>query len=364
MLTSQSELEAERLLCRPRTPFQEEPEAVSAFSPWDTPHRESQVTIHTTTTTKSSPAEIYLSSPTPASRIPVPRYKARRISSSSSIPKSPGCALSLNSGISSRSAQWSPKHSEFSLSSSYTTNNSTTHSPLKDKPASPTALYTPSSPPGDKVTWDRCNDLEWTLGHLQNAVKDFPSNLLLIDSPVIIHMRQSDAIDDSVLSFLHKIFPTTSFEVLSALAAAMFAHAYIVRVGEDSPSSKNEQLIAHESESYPSSTVADLSFAQRMAALSSHPTRSGAPTKARETFGTRLPLRSITTAQIHEQNLIKRAQILAAGFNVIVDFLLCSICSDAGVFDDEPKPQDKAVLRRSIETLLEAVEIRGHDKII
>ncbi|KKY24815.1 hypothetical protein UCRPC4_g02345 [Phaeomoniella chlamydospora] len=382
---------------RPQTP-QSACREVSAFSPWDSPKRDSVTTSRTITGVGHSPT-----TQTPGtsprresmSRIPLPssiaplRFTHIRRSSSRYSP-------------SSQVSTPSPKESEFSLASSHTTATSILPSAnliqsishYKVEEQQP--VISSHSSTFERDLCDENNDLEWLLSHLSNEIDAYPTSILHLDSPLILQMRPANSLDEILISVLRKIFPQTAPLFLSALAAAIIAHCYILNIANPPlatlpippPPVPPISVARSRKPKSPDAASANSSFAQRVANFSTSSSASSLstpsmiinthqsahtqvsnlediPAKARATLGLNndhdlishknnmslatsnpIAISSPSPALCHRTSLQNRAEILGIELDLIVNDLLRSICGRG----------NDAVLKTSLRVLIGVVE--------
>jgi hypothetical protein len=179
------------------------------------------------------------------------------------------------------------------------------------------------SSPNDKETWAKCETLTNNLDDLEQAIDDYPSCLLQLNSPIILQIRDPQSLDELHIDRLRKIFPTARTRQLSALAATLIAQSYLTTIAplpDAIPISKYSRLAAASNESL-----------------------NNIPTKAMTALGIRLA--NVTSAQERERALRKRAKVVEAALHVIVQKIMVLVC---GRYDE--------VLWRSLKCLIETVE--------
>lgn len=166
-------------------------------------------------------------------------------------------------------------------------------------------LHDPSPVPPSPALhtgWDRVHDLERIIERLEQGLNDTTAEVLRLDSPVILEMRNSNSLDEVHLANMCQIFSQASTLLLSSLCAAIIAHGYISKVT--------------------CASEADLS-AERKRKLSAESLNGGLdciPAKARATLGIHLP--DVTEVQLHERVLRRRALLVGVSLNLWVQKLI------------------------------------------
>lgn len=138
-------------------------------------------------------------------------------------------------------------------------------------------------------------DHEWTLDQLEHSVKDFPSNMLRLTSPVIMFIRQNN--EQAVLRPYRKIFPSTSENLLGSLCASLIARNHITSLSPPNRSSR----FTHSQSLY----------------------NFNIPDKALNTLGIHIPHSSST--HIKDRVFGSRSIALGKELDRIVDYLLFAI---------------------------------------
>lgn len=139
-------------------------------------------------------------------------------------------------------------------------------------------------------------DHEWTLDQLEHSVKDFPSNMLRLTSPVVMFLRQSS--EQALLRPFRQIFPAMSENLLDSLCASLIARNYVVSLSS-----------TQKSTAFLSGASCGFSFV---------------PDKALTTLGIQVPYASPT--HIKDRVFGSRSAELRRNLDRIVDYLLFAIC--------------------------------------
>lgn len=138
-------------------------------------------------------------------------------------------------------------------------------------------------------------DHEWTLDQLEHSVKDFPSNMLRLTSPVVMFLRQSS--EQALLRPFRQIFPAISENLLDSLCASLIARNYVVSLSS-----------TQKSTAFLSAASCGFSFV---------------PDKALTTLGIQVPYASPT--HIKDRVFGSRSAELRRNLDRIVDYLLFAI---------------------------------------
>lgn len=284
----------------PRTPERKHSE-ISAFSPWDSP------------TERQSSAQYFGDNSSPLAKIA--SYGdlncSSKQSTSSRSPVLPPRTSSLSAAL---------RVSPISVSLYFST--STTAS-VK----SPSESLSCSAGGARQVVhaeceaWTKCEGIARILDDLERSVKEYPSGLLQLDSPVVLQIRHPQSLDELHMSCLSKIFPASNAQHLSALAATLIAQSYLTRLGPAAEQSTSIASLAATSDESPNNIT----------------------TKAITTFG--IHLADVTSVHERAQALRKRASVVKAALHVSGRKVMIMVC---GRFDE--------LLWRTLMCLIETVE--------
>jgi len=87
-----------------------------------------------------------------------------------------------------------------------------------------------SSPTTRSATWSRCRKLERTLNAVTRAIDDFPDDMLQLDSPALLELRNPQVSAQTYIEALQQIFPCAPSPLVSAMTAWIIIDLYLSRL--------------------------------------------------------------------------------------------------------------------------------------
>ncbi|KIW74035.1 hypothetical protein PV04_02103 [Phialophora macrospora] len=177
------------------------------------------------------------------------------------------------------------------------------------------------SPSTRSATWSRCRKLERMLDAVTRAIDCFPNDMLQLDSPTVLELRNPQIADQTYIEVFQRIFPAAASVVISALTAWIFVDLYFSRL-KDQP------------------VPMERYWAQ---AAASNENLHRIPDKAREMLGIGLP--DAASIQLNEYALRRRALAIHASVGVIGQRLVEAL---RGSWDED--------IWRSLRVLVEVIE--------
>ncbi|OCT55124.1 hypothetical protein CLCR_00010 [Cladophialophora carrionii] len=182
------------------------------------------------------------------------------------------------------------------------------------------ALREPS-PTARSATWSRCRKLERTLNAITRAIDQFPHDMLQLDSPAVLELRNPQISDQTYIKALQRVFPAAAAVLISALTAWIIVDLYFSRL---------------KAQPVPM---------QRYLAQAAAPQESlhRIPNKAREMLGIDLP--DAASIHLNEYALRRRALAIQASVGVVGQRLVEAL---RGSWDED--------IWRSLRVLVEVIE--------
>ncbi|KAJ9608037.1 hypothetical protein H2200_007025 [Cladophialophora chaetospira] len=198
----------------PSTPKQA-PEEVSAFSPYETPYDEPPRIDSVFTDGMRAANEINSCAPSP---LALP--KRSRSSRSDSIFSAWQRFYSLADPF-----EGSPRRSRSDRSFRVTEKRWA----MRASPDIDVQAFREASPTTRSATWSRCRKLERVLHTVSRAIDDFPDDMLRLDSPAIVELRNPQISAQMYIETLQQIFPDAPSPLLSAMTAWIIVDLYFSR---------------------------------------------------------------------------------------------------------------------------------------
>ncbi|ETI27560.1 hypothetical protein G647_00009 [Cladophialophora carrionii CBS 160.54] len=182
------------------------------------------------------------------------------------------------------------------------------------------ALREPS-PTTRSATWSRCRKLERTLNAVTRAIDQFPHDMLQLDSPAVLALRNPQISDQTYIEVLQRIFPAAAAVLMSALTAWIIVDLYFSRL-KAQPVPMQRYLAQ---------------------AAASRESLHRIPNKAREMLGIGLP--DAASIHLNEYALRRRALAIQVSVGVVGQTLVEAL---RGSWDED--------IWRSLRVLVEVIE--------
>ncbi|EXJ63672.1 hypothetical protein A1O7_00007 [Cladophialophora yegresii CBS 114405] len=177
------------------------------------------------------------------------------------------------------------------------------------------------SPITRSATWSRCRKSERTLNAVTRAIDQFPDNMLQLDSPAVLELRNPQISDRTYTMALQRVFPAAAPVLISALTAWIIVDLYFSRL-RDQPLPM---------ERYLGQAAAPQESLHRI------------PNKAREMLGIGLP--DAASIYLNDYALRRRASAIEASIRVVGQRLVEAL---RGSWDED--------IWRSLRVLVEVIE--------
>jgi hypothetical protein len=178
------------------------------------------------------------------------------------------------------------------------------------------------SPKTRSATWSRCKKLDRALNAVSRAINDFPADMLQLDSPAVLDLRNPSIPDRTYLDALQRIFPMAPAVLASALAAWIIIDVHFAKL--------RDQAVSMETYLAAQKRLSDEGLDR-------------IPDKAREMLGIGLP--DAAMMKTTEAELRQRAMAVEASINVVGQRLVEAL---RGSRDED--------IWRSLRVLVEVIE--------